>query len=203
MPDDRAAGSEAGWKNSHARERAIQCLWQLERTAKPVREEYLYAILDAARDKRIYPGLQRLAAAEQILPLYQGQAAIEFAAAAPYLVCLGTSDRVFDWIWQEGWGETWGIFLWALVTPDVLRAHFRRLTVVRTEQGMQLLFRFYDPRVLQPFLGTCDVRQLHEMFGPVVQFAVDANRGRSIEILRLDADQLVTVSEPLDNIDLR
>src|ERR1700761_1332141 len=108
-----------------AKQRAIRELWQLDRMPGGRRQPYLYAILDAARDERIYPGLHQLADTEEIVSLYQGPTASELASVAPYLVCLGTSDRVFDWIWQEGWGESWGIFLWSLVSPQRLREHFR------------------------------------------------------------------------------
>ncbi|HEY2399507.1 MAG TPA: S1 RNA-binding domain-containing protein, partial [Steroidobacteraceae bacterium] len=43
------------------------------------------------------------------------------------------------------------------------------------EQGKRLLFRFYDPRVLRPFLPSCEAGQMREMFGPVEHFAVEAN----------------------------
>jgi hypothetical protein len=158
-----------------AKQRAIRVLWQLNRMPGGRRQPYLYAILDAARDERIYPGLRRLAATEEIMCLYQGRAAEELASVAPYLVCLGTSDRVFDWIWEEGWGESWGIFLWSLVSPARLREHFRRLTMVRTEEGQRLLFRFYDPRVLRIFAGTCDAAQSHEILGPVERFVLEVS----------------------------
>jgi len=118
------------------------------------------------------------------LGLYQGRSATELAAVAPYLVCLGISDRVFDWLWDEGWGESWGVFLWSLVSTDTLRAHFRRLTMVRTDAGERLLFRFYDPRVLGEFLPTCEAAQLREMFGPVQRFMLERDGGREIASFR-------------------
>ncbi|HVC59660.1 MAG TPA: DUF4123 domain-containing protein [Acetobacteraceae bacterium] len=148
------------------------------------RQPYLYAILDAARDKRIYPELRRLARTEQVLGLYQGRTASELAAVAPYLVGLGTTDRVFDWLWDQGWGESWGVFVWSLVSPDTLRAHFRRLTMVRSDAGARLLFRFYDPRVLGAFLPTCDAAQLDEIFGPVQRFMLEQDAGRAMVSFR-------------------
>ena len=181
MLDDAALRREAIRRDSRAREGAIRLLWQLDEAPGEPRQDSLYAVLDAARDPRIYPGLRRLANTDQVLPLYQGAAATELAATAPYLVGLGTTNRVFDWIWQEGWGESWGIFVWSLVTPEVLRAHFRRLTMVQTEDGRRLLFRFYDPRVLLPFLQTCDAGQLSEIFGPVDLFLLETSDSTGIE----------------------
>jgi hypothetical protein len=181
-----------------AKQRAIRCLWQLDRMPGGKRQPYLYAILDAARDERIYAGLRRLAATEEVLPLYQGLAATEMATVAPYLVCLGTGDRVFNWFWEEGWAENWGVFLWSLVSPERLRAHFRRLTMVQIENGPRVLFRFYDPRVLLAFLPTCDTSQLTEMFGPVHRFSVENNGGSAITYLERGTRGLTMVDTYLD-----
>jgi hypothetical protein len=184
-------------RDPEAKQRAIRVLWQLEHMPGRLRQPYLYAILDAARDERIYPGLQRLAATEEILCLYQGRAGTEMATVAPYLVCLGTSDRAFDWIWEEGWGGSWGIFLWSLVSPTQLRQHFRRGTMVRTEDGQRLLFRFYDPRVLRTFLPSCDAVQCRELFGPVAWFACESEFGDAIGLMREQNGRAVARATPL------
>jgi hypothetical protein len=181
MPDNAAARRELIRQDMRVKECAIRLLWQLDETPAHLRQDCLYAILDAARDPRIYPNLRRLANTVKVLPLYQGAAATELAAVAPYIVCLGTTNRVFDWIWEQGWGESWGIFVWSLVSPETLRAHFRRLTMVRTEDGKRLLFRFYDPRVLSVFLPVCDPSQIHDLFGPVGFFLSEASEGANIE----------------------
>jgi Domain of unknown function (DUF4123) len=185
MPDANIVGATDIKRDPAARERAKQILWQ--RYSLPTTEQHpnLYAILDAARNKQIYPVLRRLAQTDQVLGLYQGRAATELAAVAPYLVNLGTTDRVFDWLWEQGWGESWGIFLWSLVSPDTLRAHFRRLTMVQDDKGARLLFRFYDPRVLGAFLPTCDAAQLHEMFGPVQRLMLEQDAGRALVSFRV------------------
>ncbi|HTW68887.1 MAG TPA: DUF4123 domain-containing protein [Acetobacteraceae bacterium] len=175
-----------------ARQRAIRILWQLGTDSKAIRQANLYCILDAARDEQIHPDLRRLAARTEILPLYQGTAAIELAAVAPYLVCLGLDDLIFDWIWESGWGQNWGVFVWSVVTPMALRNHFRRLTKVRTETGQVLIFRFYDPRVLAEFLPTCDAGQLADLFGPVNCFVTEADEGQTLVKFRLQRNALVS-----------
>jgi hypothetical protein len=152
-----------------ARERAIRTLWRLDE-GEEKRLPYVWAVLDAARDERIYPTLCEFAKTREVMPLYSGRSATELAAVAPYLVCLGNDDVVFDWIWREGWTQHWGIFLWSSALPQRLREHFRRLTMVRTEDGETLLFRFYDPRVLSAFLPTCDEGQRRQVFGVVERF---------------------------------
>lgn len=162
-----------------ARAAALYHLW-CENISGAGRDPELYALLDAARDPAIYRGLQGFAATEDIVCLYQGPTAAEMAAVAPYLVRLGPRTDVFDWLWDEGWGESWGIFVWSVATIEQLRAHFRKLTKVRTEDG-KVLFRFYDPRVLSIFLPTCTAAEIEQMFGPVMRFFVEAQEGAAIE----------------------
>jgi hypothetical protein len=140
-----------------------------------------YVVLDAAQDATIYPRLRRAGADTEVVPLYAGAAAADLAAVAPYLVRLLTGDALFDWLWGAGWGRNWGVFLSSTAPIDPLRAHFRRLTRIRVQNGRTLLFRFYDPRVLPAFLPICDPEQLDEVFGPVTQFCVEADGGAALE----------------------
>ena len=102
------------------------------------------------------------------------------------------TDRVFDWIWSRGWGRSWGIFFWSLVSPETLRAHFRRLTVVRGPAGERMLFRFYDPRVMRVFAPGCDATQIKELFGPVARFMTEDETGGAIQIFRPRGDVVET-----------
>lgn len=132
----------------------------------------LYFLADAAQDEVIYPRLRGFAVAEDVVPLYQGEAGVELAAVAPYLVSFGTGAQVFDWLWDTAWYRPWGVLIRSAAPIEDLRAHFRRLTRVQTEDGRVLLFRFYDPRVLSAFLPTCAAAEAAEMFGPVEAFGV-------------------------------
>ena len=42
---------------------------------------------------------------------------------------------------------------------------------MRDEDGRVLMFRFYDPRVLRPYLQTCTKQEARAMFGPIAEFA--------------------------------
>ena len=170
-------------KTGAMKARAIDCLWQLNAAAGP-RRPNLYALLDAARDPKIYEGLRQLSLTEPVTGLYQGPAARELAGVAPYLVPAGMDDRVFDWIWDNGWGKSWGIFFWSLVSMETLRSHFRRLTMVRGPEGARMLFRFYDPRVLRVFLPDCDAAQIKELFGPVTRYMIETEDGAGILVAR-------------------
>ena len=174
-----------------ARQRASLLLRPQEAEPNQPRQGHLFAILDAARDRSIYAGLQRLAAWHEIMPLYQGAGADNLAAVGPYLLCLGQTDEIFDWIWENFWGDAWGIFFWSPAPAGKLGAHFRRHLLARTTDGERLVFRFYDPRVLLPFLPTCNAAQLRDFFGPVQHFALEDDDGAALVTLRREAGRLV------------
>ncbi len=174
-----------------ARRRASLLLCRRQAAAEQPQQGQLFAILDAARDRSIYAGLQRFAAWHEVLPLYQGAEADNLAAVGPYLLCLGQTDEIFDWIWENFWGDAWGIFLWSPASAQALWTHFRRHLLARTTDGERLVFRFYDPRVLLPFLPTCNAAQLRDFFGPVQHFALEDDDGATLVTLRREAGRLV------------
>jgi hypothetical protein len=169
------------------REDAVRHLWRTDATNGQL-APYLHCILDAARDPRIYPRLRGFAPTAEIASLYQGTAGTKMAAVAPYLVCLGSDTNIFDWIWEGGWGQSWGIFFWSLYTFEGLRAHFRTLTKVMLPDGKAVLFRFYDPRVLGTFLPTCDQKQLTDIFGNVERFCLESPATRGVEEFSFGVD---------------
>jgi uncharacterized protein DUF4123 len=126
---------------------------------------YTYAVLDGAS----VPNLpQRLFESDTTnMCLYRGELTDELIHVAPYLVHLSAESKFTDWLLSECWGKHWGIFVQTEVSPTSLRKHFRSLITVNDEAGNPMLFRFYDPRVLVPFLLTCAVVELEAIFGPV------------------------------------
>ncbi len=59
-----------------------------------------------------------------------------------------------NWIVENLWEDPWGIFAVAPTNLEALRKHFRRFLKVEDPDGKEMLFRFYDPRVLPTFLTT-------------------------------------------------
>jgi Domain of unknown function (DUF4123) len=198
VPSRPTTRSAAGIRRDQAaRRRASLLLWQQEAVPEQPRQAHLFAIVDAARDRSIYAGLQHLAAWHAIMPLYQATEAGNLAAVGPYLICLGQTDEIFDWIWENFWGDAWGIFLWSPASAEALWAHFRRHMLARTTDGERLVFRFYDPRVLLPFLPTCTAAQLRDFFGPVEHFSLEDDDGAALVTLRRDTARLLTQTSRL------
>ncbi len=143
-----------------------------------------YAILDTARDKVIYSKIME--SDVQSICLYHGAKAEELATVAPYLVHLKKNDPFTDWLLNNGWGESWGIFLQAPVSFKLneLQRHFRKFLMVYDEDGKSLYFRFYDPRVFRIYLPTCHKDELEIIYGMISRYHVESE----------DAGQLVVFS---------
>jgi len=124
----------------------------------------LFAILDATNEPRVPERVHRMGSARAV-SLYANEAADALSAICPYLVRV--DPPTFDWIAEVLWADPWGIFAVAPVDLQTLRSHFRRLLTIRGPTDEEVLFRFYDPRVLAAFLPTCSIDQLDEVFGPV------------------------------------
>lgn len=138
----------------------------------------IYAILDTARDDDIYGKI--LACELEGGCLYQGQQAVELAHVAPYLIWLHKDDDFTEWVLNNGWGDSWGIFVESSVTIEELMQHFRKFLKVSDEEGNLLMFRYYDPRVLRVYLPTCNEAELEYVFGPVERYYAEAEKKNDI-----------------------
>ena len=139
---------------------------------KPQLENYLfrndahtYAVLDGASVPDLPVRLYELGAVN--VCLYRGELPADLVYAAPYLVYLYPGTPFTDWLLAECWGKHWGIFAQSRLSLTGMRKHFRLLLTVTDENGNPLLFRYYDPRVLLPFLMTCSGDELATIFGDV------------------------------------
>jgi Domain of unknown function (DUF4123)/Inner membrane component of T3SS, cytoplasmic domain len=138
-------------------------------------QDPLFAILDAARDPLVLVRL--MGSGERYQSLYEGPKGERLAAAAPYLVALPRGSPFLEVLVRDGWGNSWGVYLTCLEPFEAIRKHLRRFLTVRTEAGKELLFRYYDPRVLRMFLPTCTVAELAEFFGPIRCYLIEEERG--------------------------
>ena len=162
----RAAGSSGGAGESL-------------RTAIFEQGQPLYAILDAARDKRI----KKMLEAQRASPfqsLYEGKQGEELADYAPYIVRVYHDSPLVEKLIEDGWGKSWGIYLRCPLSILEVRRHFRHFLMVKDETGEEFYFRFYDPRVLRVFLPTCTQDQRLEFFGPVERFFMEDDRGAKV-----------------------
>ncbi len=132
----------------------------------------VFALVDAARSPSVLQTLR--VHGELFYSLYDGPDGEALDEVAPYLVQLHARSPLLEVLVREHWGESWGVFLWALTDLKTLRRHLRRSLMVQDAQGKDMYFRFYDPRVLRVFLPTCTPAELAEFFGPINAFLIES-----------------------------
>jgi hypothetical protein len=144
-------------------------------------EKPLYALLDAARDRRILPLLR--SAPDEHACLFDGEKGQRLADVAPYLVELSPDSPLLEVLVYDGWGDAWGLYLLGLRPFKEIRRRLRRSLMVQDEEtDKRLYFRFYDPRVMRTFWPTCTTRQRSEFVGN--EISVILFEGANAEIIR-------------------
>jgi len=132
----------------------------------------VYAILDGARNKRIEPMLNN--GGLDYSCLYESRLSYAMQRAAPHIVTLKKGHPLTRKILRMGWGDNWGLFI--ICKPDVamssVRFNCRRIAKVRLPDNKVVVFRYYDPRVMNTLLPTCDASQLREIYGRAEKFVM-------------------------------
>lgn len=148
----------------------------------------VWAILDCARDERIYYALRN--SRLDYLCLYSGRLPRELEVAAPYLVEVAPTNTFTPQLIEMGWGNSWGVFL-RIKDSLNLRQHLRGFLRVRDESGRILIFRYYDPRVLRVYLPTCRPDELRTIFGPIASYLVEGEDETSLIEFEFDGKRLL------------
>jgi hypothetical protein len=138
----------------------------------------MYVIIDTARAPVIYPKVAISNNRKACLLL--GDQARKLATVAPYVIQLGENDSLSQWLFSQGWGKSWCIFVESAASFVQVRNHVRSFFRVTDDTGKQLFFRYYDPRVLRDFFPTCDPQQLCNMFGPVRRYVMESETGNEM-----------------------
>jgi hypothetical protein len=155
----------------------------------------VFAILDSARDERIYGAVDGTRLLKDCL--YSGDLPWQMQMVAPYLVQLQREDRFTQFVIETGWGASWGTFLRTEIGIKQLRRHLRQFLRVRDQAGRRLIFRYYDPRVLRVYLPTCLPAELDSFFGPITAFLMEAEDAGEILEFRNKDNRLVTAQTGL------
>ena len=137
--------------------------------------ENCYAIIDGAACRELLRQLDEHK--PEYYCLYEGELEPDVESCAPHLVALKPEHPFTEWFLAGLSGKPWGIFARSKQPLLKLRKHFRSFQIVQNEQGQQLYFRYYDPRVLRIFLPTCDEEQLTKFFGPVSTYISEGEKG--------------------------
>jgi hypothetical protein len=134
----------------------------------------LFAIVDTARDRRLY---DLVYTALGPMCLFAGDLAPAIRDSAPYLVPLYDADVLLETWRREGQGKSWGIFLRSSKQPPRIRRHLRRFLLAELPDDREVLFRWWDPRVLRVYLPTCSADELTSWFEDVDEFICETDNG--------------------------
>ncbi|MEL7497427.1 MAG: DUF4123 domain-containing protein [Planctomycetota bacterium] len=144
------------------------------------RHNNLCAILDAAKESAIAEVADRFP--DHSLCLYNGDSAKDLKEQAPYVFDCSQPELFAEL--KQFWGANCGSFLQSTKTIHDLKSHFRKFVIVTLPDGVKAYFRFYDPRVIRPFLHAADPNQVAEFFGPIDKFFVEDRNGTLIVCFR-------------------
>jgi hypothetical protein len=154
-------------------------------------DKHVYVILDGAQNETLLDVIDDSEGLEYEC-LMTDKLEPDMQEVAPYLVHLLEDAPFTKWLMKNGWAQNWGIFLTSKGDLGEVWRDMRQHVMVSDRQGKRLFFRFYDPRVLNAFLPTCDSKQLTEFFGRVDMFVAELEGGQGAHAFSLADDQLVT-----------
>lgn len=136
-----------------------------------------YIVLDGAKMRFDLEKAQELN--EDHKCLYRGDSAVNLGPVAPWLFTYESNTPFSNWLYKNSSEQHWGILLQSNEIFTKIYTHLRKFLMVKTEEGKQLYFRFYDPRVLNTFLPSCEADQLSDFFGPVEAYFSETSKNQS------------------------
>lgn len=133
-------------------------------TVAPERVRFRYAVVDLAAAPHLAPRVMgRLASDAQ--PLFAPTLAVEVLTVGPWIVDLRRVPELEPAINAQYAQAPWGFFVEASVDIVSLRRVLRRFNYVEIPAKAQpVLFRYWDPRVMQGFLKIATRAQLTFLF---------------------------------------
>jgi len=134
--------------------------------------EFLYAVLDGASIPDLLDNLYSETPPE-FECLLRGELEPDMLEVAPYVVLLNRESEFAGWLFGNGWGKHWGLFLIAPSDLSTMRSHLQTFLMVHDPDGHPMMFRFYDPRVFRVYLPTCNAEEFGTVFGPIRAYVLE------------------------------
>ncbi|MEO8649388.1 MAG: DUF4123 domain-containing protein [Acidobacteriota bacterium] len=149
----------------------------------------LYCVLDGASVPDLPKRLYQSQATSHCL--FEGDLEPAMLHVAPFLVLLSPDNSITDWVFSNGLGKNWGIFIHSRTSLIDMEKHFSSLVNVYDERANSMIFRYYDPRVVRKYLPTCTARELEVFFGRTDAVFAENDDGESLNSFRVENNQLV------------
>ena len=148
----------------------------------------LFAVLDGASVPDLPQRLYEMKPANHCL--FGDDPEPDMLYAAPFVVHLDPENKFTDFVLSEGFGKHWGVFLHTVHSFNEMRGHLGALVNVYDEEARPLLFRYYDPRVMNRFLPTCNAGELKTFFGKIDTFFAEDEVNKSLISYRIEDNEL-------------
>jgi hypothetical protein len=146
--------------------------------ARPDPDCGLYALLDGARIPKLWVMLRELRVEHACL--LRESPNENLTHVAPLLARFDVDGDLVLWLAMQNTALEATLFLFASATPGELYRHLRRFLLVLDAAGKENYLRFYDPRVLRPFVESSTDAEKRPFFGPIHRFlAYDAERSEA------------------------
>jgi len=118
--------------------------------------------------------------------LYRGNIEPWQARVAPYLVSLSEAKKLPEFLTNNP-PKNWGVYLFSGEKLQQIKRHLRKFLTVRLPpDSSRCLFRYYDPRVLETFLGNLNETDAKKFFGPITGFGIPLSSEGDYELLSLN-----------------
>lgn len=124
-----------------------------------------YLLLDGAQIDDLLVQLYQLEDAPTLHQLYQGTLYEALANTGPILIELAPASRL-EAHFTEHWQATAGVWLQSDANTQELVEHLRSL-VHASVQGVTVLLRYYDPRVMRHWLVELPREERDHLMGPI------------------------------------
>lgn len=139
------------------------------RTVYTVREEHLLVFLDAAHVQNLHVMLRELNV--QHLPLFRESPQENIIHVTPFIARFSPSETFLHWMTMNPVVLETALVCTSTAPLDQTHAHLRRFLLTKDDTGRQVYFRFWDPRVISPFLQSSTPEERRWFCGPIRAFA--------------------------------
>ena len=143
----------------------------------------LFAIIDAARSPLVRPLLDQAGAPFECLFTLEGMPD-DVKGYAPYVVDLRPQSRLLDLLAHHGWSDHWCSYAVSTLSLEQVRVHLKKFLVVKLDDGREVFFRFFDPRVMRVFLSACADDEVERFFGGIDAFFCRGDEDDCLEFKR-------------------
>lgn len=125
---------------------------------------FRYAVIDLANAERLRPAVTGLRSSFAE-PLLDRSFSPKLLQVGPWLVRLSKAPEVESALGTLAPGTPWGYYLYASFDLQSVRQALRRFNLVTlADASRPLLFRYWDPRVLEVFLNVAEPHQHAQFF---------------------------------------